>query len=346
MKKKTSKAKYFIAIAGLLFVCFSYYPYQIFYTPNVLLEEDQKDFILYIPTGANFNTVKDSLEKNKVLHNVLSFAFVSKFMGYQEKVKPGKYLINKRLTNLTLIRKLRSGQQEPMNFTFNNIRQKKDLAEKLGEKLELDEADFLKVLNDPKIVGEYGFDTNTVFSMFIPNTYQVFWTMKPEEFMKKMNREYKKFWNEERLAKAKAAGLTPLQVSTIASIVEAETNKDSEKPRIAGVYINRFKTDMPLQADPTVKFALQDFTIKRVTQEHTKFDSPYNTYKYTGLPPGPINMPSTVSLNAVLDYEKHKFIYFCASPNEIGFHDFAESYRDHVNNANRYRKYLDKQKIH
>jgi UPF0755 protein len=344
MKKKTSKVRYFVALAGLLFVCFSYYPYQSFYTPNVQVQKG--DFILYIPTGANFNTVKDSLEKNDVLHNVLSFAFVAKFMGYQEKVKPGRYLLQKNSSNLTAIRKLRSGQQEPMNFTFNNIRQKKDLAEKLGEKMELPAAEFLKVLNDPKIVGEYGFDTNTVFSMFIPNTYKVFWTMKPEEFMKKMNREYKKFWNEERLAKAKAAGLTPLQVSTIASIVEAETNKDSEKPRIAGVYINRLKTDMPLQADPTVKFALQDFTIKRVTQDHTKFDSPYNTYKYTGLPPGPINMPSTVSLDAVLNYEKHKFIYFCASPNEIGYHDFAENYRDHINNANRYRKYLDKQKIH
>ena len=344
MKKKTSNKRYFIALAGLLFVCFSYYPYQSFYTPNIQVEKE--DFILYIPTGATFTTVRDSLEKHQVLHNVLSFAFVAKIMGYQDKVKPGRYLLPKNSSNLTVIRKLRSGQQEPLNFTFNNIRIKKDLAEKLGEKLERPAGDFMKVLIDPKITAEYGFDSNTVIAMFIPNTYKVFWNMSPEEFMKKMNREYKKFWNEDRLAKAKAAGFTPLQISIIASIVEAETNKDSEKPRIAGVYINRLREDMPLQADPTVKFALQDFAIKRVTQEHTAFDSPYNTYKNPGLPPGPINMPSTVSLDAVLNYEKHKYIYFCASPNEIGYHDFAVDYKDHVNNANRYRKFLDKQKIH
>ncbi len=344
MKKKTSTSKYVIALAGLLFVCFSYYPYQSFYTANIQVERE--DFYLYIPEGANFTTVKDSLEKHKVVYNMLSFAFIAKLMGYQDKVKSGRYLLPKNSSNLTIIRKLRSGQQEPLNFTFNNIRIKKELAEKLAEKLEYPAADFLKILNDSKAVAEYGFDTNTVISMFIPNTYKIFWNTSPEEFMKKMNREYKKFWSEERLAKAKAAGLTPLQVSIIASIVEAETNKNSEKPCIAGVYINRLHANMPLQADPTVKFALQDFAIKRVTQDHTAFDSPYNTYKNIGLPPGPINMPSAVSLDAVLNYEKNKFIYFCASPNEIGYHDFAANYRDHVNNANRYRKFLDKQKIH
>jgi UPF0755 protein len=344
MKKKTSTLRYVIALGALLFVCFSYYPYQSFYTKNVQVQK--KDFILYIPTGATFKTVTDTLEKNQVLHNVMSFAFVSQLMGYQDKVKPGRYLLPANSNNLTVVRKLRSGQQEPMKLTFNNIRLKKDLAQKLGEKLEPSAEDFLKVLNDPKIAAENGFDTSTFITMFIPNSYQVFWDMSPEEFVKKMNREYKKFWNKERMAKAAAAGFTPIQISIIASIVEAETNKDSEKSRIAGVYINRLRTEMPLQADPTVKFALQDFAIKRVTQEHTAMDSPYNTYKNIGLPPGPINMPSTASLDAVLNYEKHKFIYFCASPNEIGFHDFAESYRDHVNNANRYRKFLDKQKIH
>lgn len=344
MKKKTSKTRYFIALSGLLFVCFSYYPYQSFYTSNIQVKKE--DYYLYLPKGATFNTVKDSLEKNGVVYNMLSFAFVSKIMGYQESVKAGRYLLPKNSSNLAVVRRLKSGQQEPLKFTFNNVRIKKDLAVKLGEKLERSADDFLKGINNPKLVAEYGFDTNTVLSMFIPNTYQLFWNTSPEEFMKRMHREYKKFWNETRLAKAKAAGLTPLQVSTIASIVEAETNKDSEKSRIAGVYINRFRTDMPLQADPTVKFALQDFSIKRVTQVHTAVDSPYNTYKNIGLPPGPINMPSTISLDAVLNYEKHKFVYFCASPNEIGYHDFAESYRDHVNNANRYRKFLDTQRIH
>ncbi len=344
MKKKTLTLRYVIALSGLLFVCFSYYPYQSFYTSNIQIEKP--DYYLYIPAGANFKTVTDSLEKNKVLHNTLSFAFVSQLMGYQDKVKPGRYRLPENSNNLSIVRKLKSGQQEPLKLTFNNVRLKKDLAEKIDGKLEYSAEDFLKVLNDPAIAASYGFDTSTIISMFIPNTYLVFWNISPKDFVKRMNREYKSFWNKERMTKATAAGFSPLQISILASIVEAETNKDSEKSRIAGVYINRLKSDMPLQADPTVKFAVQDFSIKRVTQEHTAIDSPYNTYKNTGLPPGPINMPSAASLDAVLNYEKHKFIYFCASPNEIGYHDFAESYRDHVNNANRYRKFLDKQRIH
>lgn len=344
MKKKVSTVRYVIALAGLLFVCFSYYAYQIFKTPNIQVKK--KDFYLYVPSNGNFTSVMDTLMKYEVLTDKLSFAFVAKLLDYQEHVHPGRYLLPANATNLTVVRKLKNGQQDPLKLTFNNIRLKRDLAAKLDEKLEFSADEFLAQINNPKIVGEYGFDTNTVMAMFLPNTYEIFWDITPEEFMKKMNKEYKRFWNKERLAKAQAAGFTPLQIAVIASIVEAETNKNDEKSRIAGVYINRLKSDMPLQADPTVKFALQDFAIKRVTQEHTAVESPYNTYKNTGLPPGPINMPSTVTLDAVLNYEKHKYIYFCASPNEIGYHDFAESYRDHVNNANRYRKFLDKQKIH
>ncbi len=344
MKKKVSTIRYVVALLGLLFVCFSYYAYQIFRTPNI--QVDKNDYYLYIPTGATFLSVMDTLNKDEVLTDKLSFAFVAKLLGYQEAVKPGKYLLSVRMTNMEAVRKLKSGQQEPVKLTFNNVRLKKDLAKKLDEKLEFTEEEFLTLVNDPAIAKEYGFDTSTIMAMFLPNTYEVFWNTPAKDFLKKMHREYQKFWTKERLTKAKESGFSPLEISTIASIVEAETNKDSEKSRIAGVYINRLRTGMPLQADPTVKFALQNFAIKRVTQEHTAIESPYNTYKNAGLPPGPINMPSIVSLDAVLNYEKHKFIYFCASPNEIGYHDFAESYRDHVNNANRYRKFLDKQKIH
>ncbi|HSZ26531.1 MAG TPA: endolytic transglycosylase MltG, partial [Cytophagaceae bacterium] len=298
MKKKTPTARYVIALAGLLFVCFSYYSYQIFYTPNIQVKKN--DFYLYIPSGSTFKTVLDSLEKNNVLYDKLSFAFVSQLLGYQEKVKPGRYLLPKNSTNLVIVRKLKNGQQEPLKLTFNSIRLKKDLAEKLSEKLEFSSVDFLKVINNPKVDSSYGFDTNTVIALFIPNTYEVFWNLTPDEFIKKMYKEYKKFWTKERLEKAKSAGFSPIQISILASIVEAETNKDSEKSRIAGVYINRLRSGMPLQADPTVKFALQDFSIKRVTQEHTGINSPYNTYKNEGLPPGPINMPSLASLEAVL----------------------------------------------
>ena len=270
MKKKTLTLRYVIALSGLLFVCFSYYPYQSFYTSNFQIEKP--DFILYIPSGATFKTVTDSLEKNKVLHNTLSFAFVSQLMGYQDKVKPGRYLLPKNANNISMVRRLKSGQQEPLKLTFNTIRLKKDLAEKIDGKLEASADDFLKVLNDPAVAASYGFDSNTFISMFIPNTYLVFWNISPKDFVKRMNREYKLFWNKARLDKAKAAGFTPLQISIIASIVEAETNKNSEKPRIAGVYINRLRSDMPLQADPTVKFAVGDFAIKRVTQEHTAIE--------------------------------------------------------------------------
>jgi len=343
MKKKTSNIRYFVALAGLLFVCFSYYAYQIVYTPNAQVQKE--DTYLYIPSGANFLTVLDSLSKNKVLTDDLSFAFMSKLLGYQERVKSGRYLIPKNSTNLTLIKRLRSGQQEPVQLTFNSIRTKKELAVKLAEKLEFSETDFLALVNSPAVITPLGFDSNTVLAMFIPNTYEVFWNTKPEAFVERMHKEYTKFWNEERFAKAKTAGFTPIEIATIASIVEAETNKSDEKARVAGVYINRLQQEMPLQADPTVKFALQNFTIKRITQAHTLCDSPFNTYKNAGLPPGPINMPSSVSINAVLNYEKHAYIYFCASPDRFGYHDFAESYRDHVNNANRYRKFLDTQKI-
>jgi UPF0755 protein len=344
MKKKTSTIRYVVAIAGLLFVCFSYYAYQIFYTPNIQVKKE--DTYLYIPKGASFLTVMDSLEKHEVLYDRLSFAFISKLLGYQDNVRPGRYLLPKNSTNLTVVRKLKSGQQDPVRLTFNSIRTKHELAEKISDKLAFSAEELLQILNDPKEVAAYGFDPNTIIAMFIPNTYEVYWTIEPKDFVKKMSKEYQKFWSEARLRKAQEAGYTPLQIATIASIVEAETNKDAEKARIAGVYINRLNIEMPLQADPTVKFALQDFTIKRVTRDHIAVESPYNTYLNAGLPPGPINMPSTVSLDAVLNYEKHKFIYFCASPNELGYHDFAETYRDHVNNANRYRRYLDKQKIY
>jgi UPF0755 protein len=200
-------------------------------------------------------------------------------------------------------------------------------------------------MRDANLVSQYGFDTTTILAMFIPNTYEMYWNTSAKKLFKKMHGEYKKFWTEERLQKAEALGLTPIQVSVLASIVEAETQQNSEKSRIAGVYLNRLKSGMPLQADPTVKFAVGDFAIKRILGGHTQTDSPYNTYKYTGLPPGPINLPSSVSIDAVLGAEKHKYFYFCASPTSPGFHDFSENYRDHINNANKYHTHLNNNKI-
>lgn len=343
MDRKKYRLRQFIVLAMLLFVCFSYYIYQILFTPN--FQWQKGDGYLYIRKGADFKEVLDSLKKNDMLQDVKSFAFIAKLAGYQDKVRAGRYMIKANSNNIKVVRMLRNGKQEPVKLTFNNIRLKEDLAEKVGGKFYFSEDSLLHYLKDPEVAKHYGFDTSTFMSMFIPNTYEFYWDVKSKVFLDKMHKEYEKFWTKERLDKAKAIGFTPVQVSTLASIVEAETNQQTERSRIAGLYINRLNINMPLQADPTVKYAVRDFSIKRIYQVHTQINSPYNTYKYTGLPPGPINLPSIASIDAVLNYERNKYLYFCASCTRIGFHDFTENYNDHVNNANRYRGYLDKEKI-
>jgi UPF0755 protein len=343
MDRKKYRNRVMVVIGMLLFVSFSFYIYQILFTPN--FQYKKADKFLYIRKGADFKEVLDSLTKNQMIGDIKSFAFLSKLVGYQSKVKPGKYLIKSDRNNIQVIRLLKSGRQTPVQLTFNNIRLKEDLAEKLSAKLSLSYDTLLYALKSETIAKHYGFDTTTFMSMFIPNTYEVYWSIDLYPFLDKMKNEYNKFWTQERLAKAQEIGLTPLQVSVMASIVEAETNQPTERPRVAGLYLNRYHINMLLQADPTVKFALRDFSLKRIYQVHTKFDSPYNTYLYKGLPPGPINLPSIESIDAVLNYERHHYLYFCASPIRIGFHDFTETYQEHVNNANKYRTFLDHQQI-
>lgn len=345
MKKSQYRLRVAVAIAGFLFVSFSFYVYQIFLTPNILIDEGDKEVELLIPTGATIQTVKDSLTKKDIVHDQKSFFFLTRLFNYNESIKPGRYLIQPKMANFQLIKKLKRGLQDPVKLTFNNIRLKKDLSQKIDLKIEASEHEIDSMMKDAALTKTYGFDTTTIIAMFIPNTYEFYWNTSAKKLFDRMHDEYQKFWSEERLQKAKALGLTPIEVSIVASIVEAETQQRSEKSRIAGVYLNRLKEGMPLQADPTVKFAIGDFSIKRILSGHTLIESPYNTYKYPGLPPGPINLPSVVSLDAVLNAENHKFIYFCASPKNPGFHDFAEDYNDHVNNANRYHKHLNKNKI-
>lgn len=345
MKKSSFRLRVVILICGLLIVSFSFYIYQIFLTPNILIDKGDKEVELLIPHGATIETVRDSLKKKDMVHNHMSFFFLTRLLGYNEKVRPGRYVIKPKSANLQVIRKLKRGEQDPIKLTFNNIRLKNELSVALGDRLEFSKEEFDSLMNDTSLVNLYGFDTTTIMAMFIPNTYEVYWNTSAKKLFDRMHEEYKKFWNEERMQKAKDLNLLPIQVSILASIVEAETQKNVEKARIAGVYLNRLKVGMPLQADPTVKFAVGDFAIKRILEGHTKIDSPYNTYMYTGLPPGPINLPSVVSIDAVLNAEKHNFIYFCASPINPGFHDFAVTYNEHVNNANKYRKYLDDNKV-
>lgn len=258
---------------------------------------------------------------------------------------PGCYILTADMTPLQLFRLLTMGDDSTVNYTFNNIRTKQELAETTSKYLNLPADTVLAMLNDTVLCKSLGFDTVSIVSMFLPDTYQVYRCSAPYAFMKRMKREYGKFWNDTRKALAKNAGLTPYEVSILASIVEEETKIPEEMNRVAGLYINRLNKGMLLQADPTVKFAVGDFSLKRILNKHLETDSPYNTYKYPGLPPGPIRIPSKTALNAVLNFEKNKYLYMCAKEDFSGRHNFATTLSEHNRNANRYRNALNRLKI-
>lgn len=326
-------------------VTFTFYFWQMFRTPNFLVGKSES-VVLYIPKGATFKTVLDSLNKYDAIQDHVTFGFVSRIKKYQDAVKPGRYVIPVNSTNVQIIEKLREGKQDPVRLTFNNIRLKSDLIKRIGPKFLFGEQQLSEALSDPAVTQKYALDTVRIVSIFIPNTYDIFWDVSVETFLDRMHSEYKRFWNEERQAKAKALNLTPDEVVVLASIVEEEQGKMAdERPRIAGLYLNRLSKGMLLQADPTVKFALGDFGIKRVLNHQLLVDSPYNTYRYAGLPPGPIRLPDIKSLDAVLNPEEHRFLYMCAKADFSGYHAFAETLSDHNLNAQAYQSALNKLKI-
>ncbi|MBO7132971.1 MAG: endolytic transglycosylase MltG [Bacteroidales bacterium] len=325
-----------ILIAGL-FIAYKAYNYA--YSPNVTAENET---YIYIPTGSNFDNVMEILRSSGKVNDMESFAKVAEYKKYGEKVLPGKYKLENGMSNNELVNMLRSGRQTPVNVTFISVRSLDILAGKVCTNIEADSAEIAKVLKDNATAEKYGFNSRTFCSMFIPNTYEFWWNTSADEFVQRMADEYKKFWNDDRKAKANALGLSQSQVSTLASIVESETQKNDEKARIAGVYINRLKKDWLLQADPTVVFAAGDFSIKRILNKHLEINSPYNTYKYKGLPPGPICIPSTKSIDAVLNYEHHNYMFFCAKEDFSGYHNFATTNAQHEANARRYHDALRK----
>lgn len=332
---------FFFLLFAILMISFGFYAYQIIYTPNFLVGKQARPLV--IPRGASFKDVQRILHEERYTHDLISFSFLSKLMEYDENVKPGRYLIDANLSNLEAIRLLRAGIQEPVNITFNNVRLVKDLSEKITRNLNMKPSEFKAALVHFAMNNSYGFNNDNVLCMFIPNTYEVYFNVSPEDLIERMHVEYKKFWNEERLAKASAIGLTPVEVSILASIVQAESVRHDEAPIIAGLYINRLKKDIPLQADPTLVFAVGDFTLKRVLNEHKEIDSPYNTYRNLGLPPGPVNMPEVYALDAVLNYTKSNYLYMCAKEDFSGRHNFTASYRQHLNNAARYQRALTRE---
>ncbi len=343
-----NKRKVIIASAIIVFSVmlssFGFWFWQIIYAPNFLVEQEDK--VITIPTGSTFKDVQSTLYDGRYLNDLISFSFLAKLMDYDVSVKPGLYVIKSKATNYEVIRMLRAGEQTPVNITFNNVRLVQELPAKITQNLEMDSAAFQQVLQNDSLVKAVGFDSLTLVGMFIPNTYQVYWNIKPEALFMKMKKEYDRFWGEKRKKLAETIGLTPKEVTVLASIVDAETTYREEEPRVAGLYMNRLKKGYLLGADPTLVFAHQDFEIRRVLNKHKEIDSPYNTYKYTGLPPGPINMPSPTAVNAVLNYEQHRYLYMCAKEDFSGYHNFATNLKDHNENARRFQQAMNRAGIY
>jgi len=330
----------FFAIAFIIAGLRGYQLYMYVFNENVKTE---KAFI--IPEGATFNQVLDTLQTNDILLNYKAFRWVSKKKNYPDLIKPGRYLFKMGMNTNQIVNQLRAGEQEPLDVTFNNARFKEDLAGKVSRYLQADSLSILQLFNDKKKIEEYGFTTETFKAMFIPNTYEFYWTTSADEFAARMKREYDRFWNETRRQKANAIGLTPVEVMILASIVQEETVKVDELKQVAGLYVNRLKRGMMLQADPTVKFAVGDFSLRRILNVHLEIDSPYNTYRNAGLPPGPINFPEVSAIDAVLDYEEHNFLYMVAREDFSGYHNFSRTLAEHNRHAARYRAALNKRKI-
>lgn len=335
---KPSKGLIFFLLFSILLISFGFYTYQICYTPNILVGKQDRAFI--IPKGAGFKYVEKEFHENNIAQDLISFSFLARLMSYRDHVKPGRYVLRSGMTNIQAIRLLRAGIQEPVRITFNNVRLIRDLSEKITRNLNMKPEEFEAALIRFTMSNRDGFNQENILCMFLPDTYEVYFNISPDELIKKMNEEYHNFWMDERKRRAEAIGLTPLEVSILASIVQAESVKPDEAPVIAGLYINRLKKGMPLQADPTLVFAVGDFTLKRVLNEHKEVDSPYNTYKYAGLPPGPINMPEISIIHAVLDHQKSDYLYMCAREDFSGYHNFTKSYRQHMNNAIKYQRAL------
>ncbi|WP_245532615.1 endolytic transglycosylase MltG [Bernardetia litoralis] len=347
--KISTKYKIFLGLfAGLsiFVIATSYYIYQMAYTPSVLTQKGAEEKVLYIPKGMDYNILAKQLRLDGTIQHPVAFGVFSKWMGYVDNVKAGRYILTPKMNTIDFVRQLRSGNQSPVNVTFNeNLRFLPEIAGKITNNLAIDSAEFATYLQDENTAKEFGFDKDNFISMFLPNTYEMYWTDSKEEVVERLKKEYDKFWTDERKELAKAQGLSQKEVAILASIVDAETRFADEKPRVAGVYLNRLKKEMLLQADPTLVFAHNDFTIKRVLNKHKEIESPFNTYKYVGLPPSPIRLPSIAGLNAVLKPENHEYIFFCAKEDLSGYHAFAKTNAEHEANARRYHRALNERGI-
>ena len=317
--------------------------YYILYMPNFNSSDTR---YVYVYEGHdNFEMLCDELRDSAGCANIDVFKILADFRKYPENMKPGRYAVEPGMNNNTMLNRLRRGQQTPVRLTFNNIRLITDLTDRLSGQLMIGDDELLSLLSDDNYCASLGFNTITIKTMFIPNTYEVYWNISADKLIERMKREYDAFWNDQRRKKAENIRLSPVEVSILASIVEEETAASEEFPVVAGLYINRLYKGMPLQADPTVKYAVGDFTLKRILNIHLDVESPYNTYLNAGLPPGPIRIPSVRGIDAVLNHAKHNYLYMCAKEDFSGRHNFAVTLSEHNRNANNYRSELNRRGI-
>ena len=335
------------ALLGLVICGFiAYNIYTAIFSPNTTFENDKA--YVFIPSSSNINEVVKQLEP--LLKDVNTFLSVADRKGYTSNIKGGKYAIVKGMNNNEIVNTLRS-QNLPVKVSFNNQENLSSLAGRISEQIEADSIGLEEAFNETNFLHSNNFTEDTKLSMYLPNTYEFFWNTSAEEFRDRMKKEYDRFWNQDRLTKSKALKLSPTEVVSLAAIVQKETVKVDERPRVAGVYLNRIRKGILLQADPTVIYAIKketgnyDTIIKRVLYRDLEMDSPYNTYKYAGIPPGPITMPDISSIDAVLNAEKHDYLFFVADVSNFGYHMFAKTLAQHNRNKVQYVRWLNQRKI-
>ncbi len=348
-KKSSFLKKIIIAIVLILLVVGGvggYYVYKTIYQPNIN-SVDKKSQIIYIPTGSDFDDVMNILNDNSILKNPATFEFLAEKKKYKDAIKPGKYRILANMSNNALVNLLKNGIQEPVELNFTGIRTVDQMVSRFGRRIEADSNDLYDAVHDNGYLSKYGFNEDNVSAFFIPDSYEFFWNTSVDDFFERMAKEYRAFWTDARKKKAKAIGLSPTEVTVLASIVQGEQCCDNaEKKVIAGLYMNRLQKDMPLQSDPTVIYAVGDFSIQRVSFEQTHIESPYNTYVNKGLPPGPIGFAQESSIDAVLNYDNNDYIFMCAKEDLSGKHYFATTYEQHCVYAQKYRDALNSKGIH
>lgn len=336
-----------VVLIGMGGLYFSYLFYRVFFQPNTTFTNSTAD--VFIASHTDMNQLIDEL--NPLLRSTADFRLAATKKGYATRIRPGKYVLRKGMNNNAIVNTLRARPQT-IKLTFNNLERLENLAARIAQQLEVDSLSLIETLRDPNFLAAHEFTLETALAMYIPNTYEFFWATSASEFQARMWKEYQRFWSPKRMAAAQALGLRPVEVITLASIVHKETNRIEERPMVAGVYLNRLKRGMRLDADPTVIYALKlaknnfDFTIRRVLKKDLRLQSPYNTYRVKGLPPGPITMPDISAIDAVLFPAEHEYLFFVVDPTQSGRHDFSRTLREHKRKAKKYYRWLNKQKLY